>query len=297
MNYHKIIGTIILAICTCLWVILIPIHGGAAHWLLHSPTKPLFPVSVGWAVPTTTTRYEENSRSGTAHPTIWLVQVSANQDNAPLPVAKPHPLPPTLAHWQDSSGDYFQAVTTLDVGYLVWSRFPIRVYVQQPKPDDDLSSFENQILTDWAIVVEEVINDWNAYLPLELVATPEMADIMIWRRRPPVRLSETGEILRARSAETRYELILSKDNPEILYHKCNIFISPTQKGKYLAAAARHEMGHALGIWGHSPLPEDTMYFAQVASPPPISPRDVNTLKRVYEQPTRLGWPLDGNERR
>jgi predicted Zn-dependent protease len=31
------------------------------------------------------------------------------------------------------------------------------------------------------------------------------------------------------------------------------------------------------------------YFSQVRNPPPISPRDVNTLKRIYQQPTSLGW--------
>ena len=34
---------------------------------------------------------------------------------------------------------------------------------------------------------------------------------------------------------------------------------------------------------------DVLYFSQVRNPPAISARDVNTLKRVYEQPTRLGW--------
>ncbi|MFN4955672.1 MAG: peptidase, partial [Aphanizomenon sp.] len=35
----------------------------------------------------------------------------------------------------------------------------------------------------------------------------------------------------------------------------------------------------------------TMYFSQVRNPPFISVRDVNTLKRVYEQPTGLGWSV------
>jgi predicted Zn-dependent protease len=34
-----------------------------------------------------------------------------------------------------------------------------------------------------------------------------------------------------------------------------------------------------------------MYFSQVREPPPISARDINTLKRIYQQPTRLGWPV------
>jgi hypothetical protein len=29
----------------------------------------------------------------------------------------------------------------------------------------------------------------------------------------------------------------------------------------------------------------------VNAPPDISERDLRTLKRVYEQPTRLGWPI------
>ncbi|MDY6806095.1 MAG: peptidase, partial [Cyanobacteriota bacterium] len=42
-------------------------------------------------------------------------------------------------------------------------------------------------------------------------------------------------------------------------------------------------------WGHSEEERDVMYYSQVGSPPPISARDINTLKRIYQQPTRLGW--------
>ena len=52
------------------------------------------------------------------------------------------------------------------------------------------------------------------------------------------------------------------------------------------------LGHALGIWGHSSDSRDALYGAAVANPPAISPRDRNTLVKIYEQPTRLGWPLD-----
>jgi predicted Zn-dependent protease len=73
-----------------------------------------------------------------------------------------------------------------------------------------------------------------------------------------------------------------------------IQLSPDQSDRYTLATARHELGHALGIWGHSPLETDAMYFSQVRDSPEISIRDVNTLKHIYEQPTRLGWPLPEN---
>ena len=37
-----------------------------------------------------------------------------------------------------------------------------------------------------------------------------------------------------------------------------------------------------------------MFAAQVAEPGQVSTRDVNTLMRVYAQPTRLGWWVDVN---
>ena len=75
----------------------------------------------------------------------------------------------------------------------------------------------------------------------------------------------------------------------MLCHRFEITINPTQSGDYLRAAVRHEFGHALGIWGHSPEATDALYFSQTRTPAAISDRDLNTLKRIYEQPTRLGW--------
>ncbi|MCC5642423.1 peptidase [Nostoc sp. CHAB 5824] len=202
---------------------------------------------------------------------------------------KPHPLPPTLAQCQDStkSGDYFSQVTTTQVGYLVWSQFPVRVYVEAPKA---ISEKQAQV---WVNGVLQGVQEWSNYLPLTIVEQPEVADITIVRKAPPLQISPGSNIPRARSAQTTYELYTSN---KVLSHRFTILLSPSQTGEYLIAAARHEFGHALGIWGHSPLQTDALYFSQVRNPSRISVRDVNTLKRVYEQPTNLGWSLVDNSK-
>ncbi|MEH2169570.1 MAG: peptidase [Nostoc sp.] len=200
---------------------------------------------------------------------------------------KSHPLPPTLAQWQDStnSGDYFSQVTTTQVGYLVWSKFPVRVYVEPPK------SVSEKQAQAWVNAVLQGVQEWSTYLPLTIVEQSEIADITIVRKAPPLQISSGSNIPRARSAQTTYELYTSN---KVLSHRFTILLSPSQTGEYLIAAARHEFGHALGIWGHSPLQTDALYFSQVRNPSPISARDINTLKRVYEQPTSLGWSLMDN---
>jgi predicted Zn-dependent protease len=132
-----------------------------------------------------------------------------------------------------------------------------------------------------------------------VVSQAEEADISILYERPPLQASvdrETGKfnIPRARAAQTRYEFYLRQaaNAPEnVLSQRFTIKLSPHQTVDYTLATARHELGHALGIWGHSPFQTDTMYFSQVRNSPQISARDINTLKRIYEQPTRLGWSL------
>ncbi|WP_414527563.1 peptidase [Nodularia chucula] len=197
----------------------------------------------------------------------------------------PHPLPPTLAQWDDqtNSGDYFSQVEKTQVGYLVWSQFPIKIYLEKPQISN------NQQAQLWFSSVLTTVQEWGDYVPLVVVEQPDIADIIILRKAPPLQFSRDGNFPRARSAQASYETY-TKNN--ILFHRFTILLSPSQTGVFLQAAVRHELGHALGIWGHSDLPTDALYFSQVRNPPPISPRDVNTLKRVYEQPTNLGWSLN-----
>jgi len=47
----------------------------------------------------------------------------------------------------------------------------------------------------------------------------------------------------------------------------------------------HELGHALGIFQHSPDPGDLMYSDPVVTAP--SARDRNTINRAYHTPTTI----------
>lgn len=225
-----------------------------------------------------------------------------------------HPLPPILAQWHESkAGDYFDQIDVVPVGYLVWSHFPLTVYIQPPTAAELANAFTAQRSNAWIRAVSQAVQEWNRYLPLERVDQLEGADITVLRSSPPLQFetpkvtnqdNPTGQVLqeptlrigRARSAVTTYKVYVKgslKDvaSKPMLALRCTVQLRPDQASQYLQAAARHELGHALGIWGHSRSQTDVMYFSQVRNPPPISPRDLNTLKQIYKQPTRLGWAL------
>ncbi|MGA7932730.1 MAG: peptidase [Kovacikia sp.] len=258
-----------------------------------------------------------------------VLTLSASPVISKLPPLQVHPLPMALAEWKDAknSGDYFDQVKRVPVGYLVWSQFPISVYIQPLTPEESANPFTAKRSKDWIKAVSAAVQEWNPYLPLKIVNQSQAADITVWRSPPPLRLepASTGQagairesrptlsLGRARSAETRFEFyaqpLPADSHPgatqqdvnqtpppaplppsaSLLAQRFTIHLRPDQAPSYLQASARHELGHALGIWGHSPLETDVMYFSQVRNPPAISPRDLNTLKKVYEQPTRLGW--------
>jgi predicted Zn-dependent protease len=228
-----------------------------------------------------------------------LTTVGGNELESLLPPLNPHPLPSSLQNWQIQTewGDYFPEIEPTIVGYLTWSQFPIQVYIERPQQPIDTSNFSQLRWQQWVEAVKTAVADWNQYLPLTAVKTPTNADIIIKRTHPPLKAQinpQTGlyDLPRAKSAQTRYQFYVSEGESPLLLHRMTIDISPVQTNDYILAATRHELGHALGIWGHSNQKTDIMYFSQVRNSPPISPRDINTLKKIYQQPTRLGWSVN-----
>jgi predicted Zn-dependent protease len=239
---------------------------------------------------------------------VVLSGTIASGDSDRVPLAA-QPAPPGLAPWTDQSGDYFDAVQFPPVGALTWSRWPVRVSIDPTAPPD------------WQADVRAALDNWQTYVPLTIVPDSEAitpdglatfetsetqeidalaVDIAIVRTVVPSQPDRHGQ-LRAASARATFSLFVVRDRSEYgvdrerFGHRFVIRVSPTQAGVFVRSAVRHEFGHALGIWGHSPNPEDVMFAAQVAQPGSVSARDLNTLMRVYEQPTRLGWWVESQE--
>jgi predicted Zn-dependent protease len=214
-------------------------------------------------------------------------------DPGNLPPLKVHTLPQSLALWeQNNQGDYFDQIESTPLGYLVWSKFPLKVYVDSVPPENTAA---NQRFQQWTAAARKAIAEWNVYLPLKEVTDKETADILVLRSSPArsVKLDpDTGlyDIPRAVTAQTNYKFYLTKD-PVAIAFRMTMEVSPNFAGVSLLATIRHEFGHALGIWGHSPKSSDALYFSQVSDPPAISVGDINTLKKIYQQPTKLGWRI------
>jgi predicted Zn-dependent protease len=212
-----------------------------------------------------------------------------------LPPSQIHALPKFLDSWQDktNSGDYFNQVESTQLGYLIWSQFPVKVFIEHPLNVDKTAA--SQRFQQWEEAAKKAIAEWNVYFPLQEVAKRELADIVILRSQPEREVTlnpDTGlyNIPRAITAKTNYSFYL-KQKPAVIAHRMTLEISPDFIGVSLLATIRHELGHALGIWGHSPHDSDALYFSQVSDPPAISSRDINTLKKIYQHPTRLGWEI------
>ena len=204
-----------------------------------------------------------------------------------LPLAQVHPIPAMLTQAAQrldpdvGPGDYFDAIERKSVGYLIWSKFPVTVAI------DELGSDR------WKLQVTAAVVEWQRYFPLKIVSTPETADIRIQSKRLALKPDpKTGKLPRFRSAETHYDVLASDgSDAKYLNHRMTIDLASGQADGVMLSVARHEIGHAIGLWGHSPNPNDIMYFSQVSKAPLISSRDLRTLYRVYGQPTRLGWAI------
>ncbi len=191
----------------------------------------------------------------------------------------PEPMQPK--HYVADAGDYYLRISRTSEGEE-WKHLPVKVFLGSAPQ------------MKWQEGAREAFDTWSEVFPTQLVAL---------RREADIRLDWAGQDFpRGQVGEDREWVEFKREGNELMARRIAVITVdvrfPWSKDE-MRAFITHEMGHALGIKGHSDDKKDIMYWqaqekkygvAVPRVPLPIfwralvkrpSPRDINTLIRIY----------------
>jgi predicted Zn-dependent protease len=180
--------------------------------------------------------------------------------------------------------DYMAAITTQGTFHWQADKLPIKVWISS---GEGVPSYRPQFRT----FIRNGFDEWcrisgNKLAWVEVNDQAE-ADITVkWTNQVTERPegTEAGKT----DALTRFNRSTGRG---IIYGARMQFLTRMPDREFtdleVAKTCMHEVGHAIGLQGHSPHPGDIMYYAVKATKEPtLSDRDVNTLTRLYS-----GYPV------
>lgn len=166
-----------------------------------------------------------------------------------------------------------RAITCGDIIRWNPSTFPLKVYVEH-KVDLPEYFYEE---------VKSAFSEWQAktnnYINFKFIDSPENADIRCYF---PKNDFEAKDFSKKFGGITHSEV----KNNLLKYMTITFSTKYNGQDKYytqnaVRSVALHEIGHTLGILGHSVNPQDIMYPRSAASKTTLSTGDISTIKLIY----------------
>jgi predicted Zn-dependent protease len=201
-------------------------------------------------------------------------------------------LPDSLrpSRYMQKAGDYYQESAGPSAG-LLWTEFPVKVYADSPP-------------AKWKGALQDALAAWNDVIPLRRVSTGQEANItMSWAGLQGGKAGREQSFIQVRKEGD--QVFQRLDRASIVLDNSHHWSGPE-----MLLTLLHELGHALGIDGHSSGSKDVMFpvlYETITEPQAnlsvvgpstrliqfpgdgssvdvntkLTPRDINTLVRLY----------------
>jgi tetratricopeptide (TPR) repeat protein len=182
-----------------------------------------------------------------------------------------------------SKTDYLQSIIANSRSRWTGERIPVKVYVAD-------GSKIKAYRSEYSELVKQAFADWQEAAPKELsfafVTDEKDANVTVkW-------ITDTADVVNlSEGGDTKYGL----DGKGMKWAHIQLLLGDSTPRPITPAIMRwttlHEVGHALGLLGHSPDPNDIMYInaPQLDTQPGLSPRDKETMKKFYSAPIGESW--------
>jgi tetratricopeptide (TPR) repeat protein len=176
----------------------------------------------------------------------------------------------------DSASHYFNAATREHLYWWHKNGKPIRVFISSEGcPDPKLLEIVRNAFDEWSNASSQIF--------FELVKDPKNADLQVLWTADVKKIFDPNEGGEAKCEYTDDRI----DRARITFLTTRMIMHGQLNPEKARWFALHEIGHALGLLGHSPNHEDIMYWACPSSftEVKLTPRDKQTLKMLYTSPT------------